>query len=130
MWGKMPLDVPLSNSSENFRLRPNVLEACDKLLPFLLISCMSKQFFIRLHSAINSIPPRLPEDNPQMKMILSERNLHTLTPNSQEYLGSEDIPRVSIVSLNEAAVSQRSDSSMLGPGGSAIRPRLISVQVL
>ena len=93
MWGgKLPPNVVSIHPAKQVGCRPYLCEACNLFLPAFLIPFVSMQFFECFHRCIDSVPPRVPEDQPQVESLIIEGVGKTLAPNGPQYLSSQYIP--------------------------------------
>ena len=88
----IPLDVAIMHSAEDHGLGPHLLKAGDELLAFLLATGMTEELPVSLHSAVNRVSPRVPQDGAQMELIVPKSQLHMPSPNRPEELRPEHIP--------------------------------------
>ena len=89
----IPLDPRVDQASKNVSVSPDLLEALNHFLSFFLISFVSEQLFIRLHSAVDGVTPCCPKDHSQVKVFVLECLGNPLAPNCPEELGSKNVPR-------------------------------------
>ena len=93
MRGYIPFNVVAVQSSKNVCNRPNLLEAADNFLSFLLITLVAKQFIVCFDSAVDGVAPSVPESDFKEKNFLIKGMSHPLAPYGPQELGTQDVPR-------------------------------------